>query len=298
MSSWILIAILAYLLFAINGIIDKILLTKAVRNPLVYVFFNGTLAPFVLIFLPFGVHPLGLNNTIIALIGGACFTIALYFYYTSIQAISISRVLPIQGGFVPLFTLILASFLVSERLSSEQLIAFIFLTSGAVLISFKKSEGTWHIPGLGFSLIAALLFAMHFVLSKYIYDQADFINGLFWTRWGMFLIALTTLLSAKNRKEIWSARSETSNQQKIAFYTSRGAGGLAGVLQNFAISIGSVTIVNALQSVQFSFVLILTTFLSFKYPKLLKEAITANIILQKLAAICLVIVGLIILGRA
>ncbi len=296
MTSWIWIAIGAYVLFAINGVIDKILLTKAVRNPLVYVFFNGTLAPLVMIFAPFGVHKMDVGDLLVSLVAGASFTAALYFYYTSIQRISISRVLPIQGGFVPLFTLILATFLVNEHLTPMQILAFIFLTGGGVLISFKKSEeSTWAIPGLGYSLIAAFLFALHFVLSKYLYGEYNFLTVLFWTRWGMFMVALLTLFSPANRKDIFAARHQTTEGQKVLFYTSRGTGALAGLLQNLAISMGSVTITNALQGVQFTFVLLITVFLSNRYPKILKEAITGPIMIQKVAAICLVVVGLILL---
>ncbi|MBX4188458.1 MAG: DMT family transporter [Candidatus Doudnabacteria bacterium] len=266
MSDWILIAVFAYLLFAINGVIDKILLTKAVRSPLVYAFFNGTLAPFVLVLVPFGIHWIGLGYLLLALLSGACFTIALYFYYTSIQKISISRALPIQGGFVPLFTLILAAVIIKESLSAIHLLAFIFLTGGAALISFKKSKVNWGIPGLGYSMIAAVLFALHFVLAKFIYDHSNFVTGLFWTRWGMFLVAILILIPKKNRIEVFEARSQTTTNQKVMFYSSRAAGGIAGLLQNLAISIGSVTIVNALSPT------------------------------QKLLAIALVIVGLILLS--
>jgi uncharacterized membrane protein len=54
--------------------------------------------------------------------------------YSAIQATSISRVLPIEGGFIPMFTLVLAYFVLGERLTEYQYIAFVFLVFGAVTI--------------------------------------------------------------------------------------------------------------------------------------------------------------------
>jgi drug/metabolite transporter (DMT)-like permease len=296
MNDWILIAVVAYMLFASNGVIDKILLTNAVRKPWVYAFYNGSLAVVVIFLIPFGVSMLSWPLLILSLFGGACFTYALILYYTSIQQISISRVLPIQGGFVPLFTLALASMLIGERLTASQTLAFAFLTVGAIMISFKKTDGVWKLRGINYSLAAAFFFALHFVISKYVFEASDFLTGLFWTRWGMFLFAACFLFSKSNRQEIHSTQSKAGSGNKALFFTARGAGGLAGILQNYAISLGSVTIVNALQSVQFVFVLVLTSFLSVKFPKLLKETITAGIVLQKLTAIILVVLGLTILS--
>lgn len=298
MTNWILIAAVAYVLFAVNGVIDKILLTNVVRKPFVYIFYNGMLAPVVLLLVPFGVSLISFPYFVLAMFAGACFTAALYFYYTSVQRISISRVLPIQGGFVPLFTLALAAVILGEKLNEMQLIAFAFLTAGAVLVSFKRSDGAWKLPSLQYSLVAAFLFAMHFVLTKMVYEQTGFVNGLFWTRWGMFLFAMMGLIMKDNRREVLAAPAQTSNQNKGLFYVARGAGGLGGLLQNYAISLGSVTIVNAMQSVQFTFVLLISTFISVRYPQLFKEMISKNIIAQKIGAIILVVLGLTILGYA
>jgi hypothetical protein len=50
--------------------------------------------------------------------------------------------------------------------------------------------------------------------------------------------------------------------------------------------------------VQFTFVLLLTSFLSFRYPRLLKETVTKHILAQKLLAIALVVLGLALLNYA
>ncbi len=294
---FIWIAITAYLLFALNAVVDKFLLTKAVKHPIAYAFYIGITGPLTWLLIPFGLKFLSFADLLIAIVGGGSFIIALYFLYRATQETSISRLLPIEGGFVPVFTLILAYFLLGERLTSFQLLAFVFLVAGAVTISFKQEDGAWHPQALKNSLIAAFLFALSFTLTKYIFDQTNFVSGLIWTRLGFLLVALSFLIPPKSRRHIMRVPRETTGGNKVLYYGARVSGGTAGLLQNYAIAIGSVTIVNALQGTQYAFLLILTILLSKYFPKILKEKISAAILLQKILAIMFITLGLILLVR-
>ncbi len=290
--SWILIAIIAYLLFALNGVANKFLLTNAVRDPGVFVFYTGTASIVVLLLAPFGLHVLTGTTLLIALIAGACFAFALYFFYSAIQQTSISRILPIEGGLVPVFSLVLAYLLNLETFDTRELSAFAFLVAGSILMALKKTEDGWHFRALRHATIAAFLFALSFILTKYTYNQTNFFSGLIWTRMGLVLGAGLMLLSYQTRMHIFSAPKEATKRNKVLFYSSSLAGSLGSLLQNYAISIGSVVIVNALQGVQFAFLLILSVFLSEFYPHIIKEEINRSILIQKIAGIVLISVGL------
>src|SRR4051812_5935755 len=108
MTIWIIVAIIAYLLFAINGVADKFLLTKAVGDAGVYAFYVGISSLLVFALAPFGLTLVSWPLFFVALAAGGTFITALYFFYTAIKLTSVSRVLPIEGGLVPLFTLIFA----------------------------------------------------------------------------------------------------------------------------------------------------------------------------------------------
>ena len=286
------IAVAAYLLFAINGVVDKFLLTRAVKHPVAYAFYIGVTGPLTFALAPFGLKLVSFTDLFIAVIGGACFVWALYFLYVATKATSISRLLPIEGGFVPFFTLILAYIMLGERLTTYQFAAFIFLVSGAVLIAFRKDAGRWHPKALVYAVIAAILFALSFVLTKYIFDQTNFVSGLIWTRLGFLAVSLSFLIPKKSRRYIFNATKETTPSNKILYYGARLSGGLAGLMQNYAISLGSVIIVNALQGTQYAFLLLLTIFLSKRYPEILRERITKFILAQKILAIVLISLGL------
>ena len=294
--TFVWVAIIAYILFALNGVIDKFLLSKAVRHPVAYAFYVGLTAPLVLVLLPFGFQMLtSVVDVLIALVGGGLFVFALYFFYVAIQKTSISRIMPLEGGFVPLFTLILAYFILGERLSSYQLLAFAFLVTGGVMIVFEKDKFGWHPKALGSGVLAAFLFALSFTLTKYIYDQTNFVSGLIWTRAGFFLFSLTLLIPKKSRQKIFDAPRKVKPKNMFLYYGNRVTGGVAGFLQNYAIAIGSVTLVNALQGTQFAFLLLMTVILSIYWPKILKEDISKWVLVQKIFAIILITTGLTLL---
>ncbi len=304
MNFYIGIAVIAYSLFAINGIIDKFLLSKAVRSPAVYAFFIGITGPFTfvlaLLALVPGLHVslkfLSLSDLLIAIVGGASFVLALYYLYKATQQTSVSRILPIEGGLVPVFTLVFAYVILGERLLETQLIAFVFLVVGAVIISLRHDKSGWHAKAFTNAVVAAALFALSFVLTKYTFDHSNFISGLIWTRLGFFVVAVSFLISPKVRYEIRHVPKDTTKANKFLYLGARVSGSLSGFLQNYAISLGSVTIVNAMQGTQYALVLIGTVLLSKYYPKILKEKVTKQILAQKILAIILIATGLVFLA--
>ena len=291
------IATVAYLLFALNGVIDKFLLTKAVRHPVAYAFYTGITGFLVWVLAPFGLKFIGGMDLIIAIIGGASFTIALYFLYVATQMTSVSRLLPIEGGLVPVFTFVFAYLFLGERLSAAQFFAFAFLVAGTVIISIKKDRTGWHAKALGNATIAAIFFALSFVLTKYIFDLTNFVSGLIWTRLGFVLVSLIFLIPKKSRAHILNVPKQTSAGNKFLYYGARISGSVAGLLQNYAIALGSVTIVNAMQSVQYGFLLIMSVVLSKYYPKILKEHISSTTLFQKILAMVLISFGLFFLAK-
>ena len=294
---YIWIAIFAYALFAINGVVDKFLLTRAVKHPIAYAFYIGITGPLTLVLAPFGLKLVSPADFLVAIVGGSAFVLALYFLYVATKQTSVSRLLPIEGGLVPFFTLIMAFAILGETMTANQLYAFVFLVVGAVVISLKKDNKGWHPKALGHAIIAAFLFALSFTLTKYIFDQTNFVSGIIWTRLGFFITSLCFLIPRKSRRYIFNAPKEASRGNKFLYYGARVSGAVGGFLQNYAISLGSVTIVNALQGTQYAILIVASIILSKYFPKVLKEKITPAILVQKTSAIVLISIGLYFLTK-
>lgn len=299
--TYIWIAIFAYLLFAISAVIDKFLLReKQFGHPAKYAFAIGMLSLLAVVVLaPFGFFVPSFFNIGYSLVAGALFTFALLAFFKALKEGETSRIVPVQGGFVPFFTLLLAFFLLDERLSGIDLLAFGCLVGGSFLISREggnrnkkeKQTGMW-----GWAIVAAFLFALSFTLTKQIFGFIGFVNGLIWTRFGMAAGAILLLLSSGARAGIFQKRKFLQTQTGALFLVGQGIGALAGLAQNYAIAKGSVTIVNALQGTQFALLLGLVTILSLWYPKVLKEKISRPVITQKIAAVFLISLGVAMLA--
>jgi len=67
------------------------------------------------------------------------------------------------------------------------------------------------------------------------------------------------------------------------------------ILLNYAIFLGNVSLVNALQGVQYVFLLIIAFFFSVKFPKIIKEQINKGTIFKEIIGISFVCLGLIFL---
>lgn len=291
-SSWIFIALSGYLLLAFTGVADKFLISKVERHPIAYAFFTAITGPFSLVLVPFGAKLLSPYDFFVALIAGIFFIAGIYYSYSAIAHSSVSRVVPIQGGLIPVFSLLFAYLILGEHLNLTQSAAFFFLVLGAVLISFRKEHGLWTTRALAYAAVSSIFFALCSVLTKYIFMHSNFISGMVWTRMGFFFAALPILLFKKNRDIIFNAPKQAGVRNAALYYFSRASGTIGGFLQNYAVSLGSVVVVNAMQGAQFVFLLVITTLLSIYYPKVLKEKISFEIVSLKIIAMILIASGL------
>lgn len=319
--NWLIVAIFAYFILAVVFLVDKYLLVGAIPNPKVYVFYVGILGILVLVLIPFvGFYLPEKSQIILGLLAGAVFIYGLFWFYKTLQIFEPSRVVPAVGGLTPLFVFGLIYFFTLGQgvLSFRELMAFILLVLGSVLINLKK-ERLIGLKSLKFSALTAFLLALSFVLIKYVYLAQSFWNGFIWRSLGGFLMAICFFIFFPEiRKEIFKkftpyrpAESGTGARRErfpkktaVIFLSNQAAGAGAAILQNWAIALVPLIylpLINALQGSQYAFLFVFAIILSFTQPFLaeragLKEEISREIILQKIIAISLIGGGLVLLS--
>jgi len=298
--NWIVIATIAYFLFALASVADKFLVSKKLK-PKVYAFFIAVLGGVIsIILIPFGFEWLGWKLLVIDFISGITFIIALIFLFTALQKKESSRIFPLAGGMQPIIILFLALLILSEKFTATSIVAFAFIVMGSFVISFSAGKEKIGRPAIYFVVLASIFFGLSFVLEKLVYLNHPFISGFVWNRIGNFIMGVMLFMHAPTRKEILKIVSKkpkisTKNSTLKAFFLGQTAGSIGAFLQRYAISMGSVTIVSALQGMHYVFLLILTSILSLKFPKILKEKVTKKIFIQKIIAIALISLGVLIL---
>lgn len=295
---WLPLSIGAYFLNAVASIVDKSLLEKAIPQSRLYAFFVGVLGLIGLVVAPFGISIPSAGFLLISFVTGAIFVLALALFFTALQRSEASRVVPFVGGVQPLGIFLLSFLFLNETLSLWQIIAFMCLVAGGVIISLpakKQPTSEKKLPWVGLALAAGVAFACFYVLTKYLYLNESFVNGFAWPRIGAAIAACFLLFEPAVRTSLKKMRQSGTGKVSVIFLFGQGAGALSFIVLNYAISLGSVTLINALQGTQYVFVFVMAVALAWKFPKLLGENITPRVIIQKVIAIGAIVLGLILL---
>jgi drug/metabolite transporter (DMT)-like permease len=197
------------------------------------------------------------------------------------------------GAISAVFILIINSITIHEFLGGRQIIAFTLLVLGSLVIGLQKREFFGN-GVLAPAIISSFLFAVFWVITKYLFLGTDFVSGLIWVRAGVAIVALLLLLFRKSRQAIFSKTREMRPKTTGFFMLGRLLN-IAGSLFFYgAVFLGSVTLANALQGLQYVFVLILALLLFKRIPGL-KEQFGKEFLMQKIFAVALICVGLFIL---
>lgn len=308
--SWILIAIGSYFLVALEIILDKFMLSsRRVSHPAVYAFYSGVLSlTTLLIFAPFGFHLISLGNALLSLAAGLIFTYGILCLFFAINKSEASQAIPVVGAMIPLTTYFLSLIFLDENLQRHQLLGVIILIVGGLLISFDlplKINKKKFFAGFYYSLGAGFLLAIAFTSFKYFYGRDNFLNVFIWTRMGLFIGALTLLATPAWRRIIRSsfgglkkgkAEQKSNLKTSLLFVVNKALGGTGSILTNWAISLGSVTIVNALVSTEYAFILLLGIIFSVRFPRIFQEKRDVKSVLEKIVAIVLITTGVVLIS--
>ncbi|MCX7779143.1 MAG: EamA family transporter [Patescibacteria group bacterium] len=291
---WLFLTILAYFFSSIAATIDKFLISKKIPQSISYAFYIGTLSILALFLIFIGglVWPT-FEYFLLSLLTGALFILSLIFFFEALRINEASRIVPLVGSFLPIFSLLLSFIFLEEKLTTFSLIACFFLILGSFLMSLRFNAGkNYFIQGWVFIILASFLSALSFVLSKIIYLRLPFLSGFIWIRLGSFVFSLSLLLPKKIRSIICQSLKTTQPKTSLLFLINQGVAVLYFVLLNVAISLNSVSLVNALQGIQYVFIFFFALIISKKFPHLFQEELEKKVIFQKIIAIILIFIGL------
>jgi drug/metabolite transporter (DMT)-like permease len=310
--TWVGLAVLSYLIFAVVNLGDKFVVDKLLKSSKAYAFIVALLSSVIFILAPWFLEWPGIFLFLINLLSGSFFVFALWAMYEALKRGEASRVVVVIGSIVPIFSVAFSTIFLKENFSLNQWIGFSFLLLGMTVMSFvvskKKKAGVFikkifslfykekPKKWLFLALIAAFFYALFFVGTKYAYENQSFLSSFIWIRGGGLLVVAFFLIDGTARKEILKSIKE---KPKRSFKKSRWfivfnqiLGSLAFLFQNYAIFLGPVAIINAMQGVQYAFLFIFGIFFSFFFPKILREDMSKKALVKKILAIIFVGIGL------
>ena len=251
---WIFLALLAPLLWAISNLIDGDLVLNRIKNPLVIMTVTGLFSvfPFLFIILTNTFSWPRLSVILFGVLTGFVSLLAFYPYFRALENSHPTSAL-LLWNVSPVITAVAAFVFLNERLSPYQYLAVLLLIGSAIIAGISSGTNTntkKKQSNVGWMLLASLLTATQAIMSKWLFGQTSTGTGVGLISLGSFGLSASFFLIPSIRKQIPDAFSKHSKILILNETLSM----FAFVCSSFAIGLGSVSLVKAIEGVQAFFV--------------------------------------------
>lgn len=300
MNIWLPVAIVGHLLNAGAFLVDKALLSSSFKRSGTYAALMGGLSCLVLFVAPWTSRFPSIELWPSIASFGALFVLAVWMFFEALSRSEATRVVPIIGSLIPIFTLIDTSIFLDERLTSFGYIGFGFLVIATGLLASGRGKNRLALSTIGMCVLSAFLFAASSAFGKHAFQTSAFLDVFVWSRVPAVFITVAIVLFAPGVKEeltnlLFAKRSKTIHEGTSTFtlmFFGQACGAFGFLLVQYAISRGSAAIVNALQAVQYVALVLVAWFGGKALSHLLHERRDTKTLTIKGGAIILVGIGL------
>lgn len=296
MMTSLIFAMIGYTLLAVVSILDKSILTKSVKKPSVYVFYSTIFFFLAFLLLPW-VEPISSLGILVSIFSGLTFGFGMWAMFNALEYGEASHVSPFIGAVVVLSTYFFSSTLLGETLSLGIKIGLLFLVIASILLSVERNKKrTGFHKGFVWAFVAGILYGLSHVSAKLMYELYPFFTGLIWTKGMVGLVALVALLVPGVFQAVSNRGKDKVKKggAKVVIW-DKALGITAVVFIQYAISTGSVTIVNGLAGIQYALMFVFIFFLTKFRPLVFSEKFTKRELVIESVAIMFMVVGLIFL---
>jgi len=291
---WYIFAVATPTFYSLSNFIDKFLLEKKIKNPILMTAISGIASSFigVLIGLVTGFKNIGINQTILIIFAGILLIFYLLPYFEALKIEDASRIVPLFQ-FIPVFTLILSSVFLKETLTNRQIIGLVLVVVSGILLSVKKIEGGILKPrkSLWFMLLASLMYGAVGILFRLVVKDVDFWTALSYEYMGIGVGGAMLFLLPGIRKRFKKDIKPIKDSSGVIILNN-GLAIVAQVSESYAISLVAVPLVNIIGSIQPLITLVEGILLTLWFPHLIKEDIRKLVVIHKLISILLIFIGL------
>ena len=185
----------------------------------------------------------------------------------------------------------------NDVLTTRHLIGFLFLFVAGLVVSYKKINGSFKLSKAFYYMLAStLLISVYYISSTHIYKVTSFWSAFMWLRLSSFSSVLLLLIPSI-RKQFIETFMNMKKSIKALIISKQFVDFLAFIVLGLAILNGPIALISALGSAAAPiFIFALTVATTTYLPNLIKEEINKNIVFIKLAAILLIIAGIVFMN--
>ncbi|HET9222419.1 MAG TPA: EamA family transporter [Roseiflexaceae bacterium] len=295
---WIPVALLAPACWAVGNHIDKYLLarqldSRGIGSLMICSALVGALVmPLILIVQP-EVLRISLAHAALIMLNGMLYVLGLLPYFHALQRDEASIVVPLfQTSAV--FSYILGLLVLGEDLTALQLGAALLIICGSILIALELGQrrSTFKSVVFALMLLASFLNALNWLLFKFVAVQEHFWVASFWEYAGFVLVGALMLLFVGPYRRDFVALLKQSKFNVLGLVALNETASLAAkTATNVASLMAPLALVSTVNGLQPLFVLMYAVMLTLYLPRYGRERLGTKFVIQKVAAMTLMIVG-------
>lgn len=267
----LLLVVVAQLINAIVSLVDKYIVTspRALPHPFTYAFYvsvlsAGSILVFLFSWVTIPVNGLNVPSfanvempgpfvIALSLAAGYTFFQALISLFTALRESHPADVVPVVGAISAAATFVLSWLFLGGLVHKQTITGFLLLVLGTLLISHYR----FNMRTVMLVAHAGILYALHFVVMKSLFNVTSFDNAFFWSRLAIAAVALMTLMVPHYFEKVTQGTKSAHRRGGALLMGNKVLAGLASILVLKAIEYGDVALVQALGGLQYVFLLIL-----------------------------------------
>lgn len=295
--TWIFLAVISHFFWAIVNVGEKYLVSNRFKNPFLYLLLAFWVGPLVLLLTPFiNFYIPDLFIICWIALSGICYFIGCVFYIKAMQIEEVSRI-NIWWNLVAVFNLIIAWSMIGETLNTKEIVAFVVLFIAALIASVHFQQVKFKISkALVLMLFACLFISFCDVIIKYVSQFVPFSLTFVYLSLTFTTVSFSFFLSRQFRND-FKTESKNFGWGLVLLIIAITILSKIGLIFNiWALSLGPVALVASLEGTQVIFVFILAGFLTVFMPRIIREDFDKKNLFLKLAALVLMIGGLVVLN--
>lgn len=293
--NWVFFAILSRALWAADNVVDKLLIGRHLRDPVVLTLIAGISALLLsLIIIIFnGLRWIGFGPVALVTFAGSFQIVAVFAFYQAISKEEISRVIPLFQFTAP-FVLIISLLFLGEVLTRNHYLSFVLILLGGFLISLQKTKGVFKLRNaFWWMILSSLIYAIQVVILKSLYVAHPFWDLTAYLGFGVFIPTLILLLLISNfRNRFTRSLSDLKPAGWTLLILTMFFVASASLSGFWALTSGPVSLISVFRGFQSVFVLVYAVLFSIWLPKMLKEELNKSVLGIKAIAIFLMVIGL------
>ena len=289
MESWFWLALASAAIWGATGIIDKLAISRWLRNPWAYTLFFG-LCDAVIVAVVFLAFPISAALPT-AVLAGVASAAATFLYISALRGEEVSRIVPLQYS-SPLFIAVIAAVFLKESLNLVDYAGLLLIVGGAAALTIRKIAGHIRIlPAAILVMIASLIYAISAVLIKYTTGSAGWLSVFAWLYVGASLTYIFGSVRHVRARTLIRCFANCGRAKTAGLFLAQAGAVFAYLLLIAAFAQGPASLVAALNTVAPAFMLLYAIVLLRWHPGILEEKFTPVAIALKAGAIAAMIAG-------